>query len=86
MQGLSDDEAISEANRLLEAVGLTSKAGDLACQMSGGQRRRLSLAVSLIGNPRVSFLVSSANCSANPVTGHPRRKKRCLMHTIAAAG
>ena len=80
MQGLSDDEAISEANRLLEAVGLTSKAGDLACQMSGGQRRRLSLAVSLIGNPRVSFLVSSANCSANPVTGRPRRKTLSDAH------
>ena len=56
MQGLSDAEANSEADRLLAAVGLTSKAGDLACQMSGGQRRRLSLAVSLIGCPAAAFL------------------------------
>ncbi len=56
MQGLSDAEANSEAGRLLAAVGLTSKAGDLACQMSGGQRRRLSLAVSLIGCPAAAFL------------------------------
>jgi len=45
-----------EASRLLAAVGLTAKAFDLAKQMSGGQRRRLSLAASLIGRPAVAFL------------------------------
>ena len=56
MQGLSDEDASKEADRLLAAVGMTEKAGDLAKQMSGGQRRRLSLAVSLIGKPAVVFL------------------------------
>jgi ABC-type multidrug transport system ATPase subunit len=45
-----------EASRLLAAVCLTAKAFDLAKQMSGGQRRRLSLAASLIGRPAVAFL------------------------------
>ena len=71
IQGLSDDECASEADRLLLAVGLTSKAGDLACQMSGGQRRRLSLAVSLIGGPAAAFL-------DEPTTGmDPHNRQLC---------
>ena len=71
IQGLSDAEANSEADRLLAAVGLTSKAGDLACQMSGGQRRRLSLAVSLIGCPAAAFL-------DEPTTGmDPHNRQLC---------
>jgi len=71
MQGLSDAEANSEADRLLAAVGLTSKSGDLACQMSGGQRRRLSLAVSLIGCPAAAFL-------DEPTTGmDPHNRQLC---------
>eukprot|EP01048_Picozoa_sp_COSAG05_P017328 COSAG05_NODE_2346_length_3197_cov_1.388638_2_plen_815_part_01 len=71
MQGLSDVEANGEADRLLEAVGMTAKSGDLANQMSGGQRRRLSLAVSLIGAPRVAFL-------DEPTTGmDPHNRQLC---------
>eukprot|EP01047_Picozoa_sp_COSAG01_P032230 COSAG01_NODE_2320_length_7913_cov_10.332864_4_plen_209_part_00 len=71
MQGLSDDEADSEANRLLDAVGMMAKSGDLASQMSGGQRRRLSLAVSLIGKPKVAFL-------DEPTTGmDPHNRQLC---------
>src|ERR1700722_20613013 len=36
-------------------VGLTAKAGTLAAQLSGGQRRRLDAALALIGDPEVDL-------------------------------
>ncbi len=41
---------------LLERVGLTAAAKTRCRRLSGGQKRRLALAVALIGNPRLLFL------------------------------
>lgn len=41
---------------IMSDVGLALKAKALAKQLSGGMQRRLSLAIALIGNPRVVFL------------------------------
>lgn len=41
---------------LLERVGLTSAAKTRSRRLSGGQKRRLALAVALIGNPELLFL------------------------------
>ena len=41
---------------LLERVGLTSAAKTRCRRLSGGQKRRLALAVALIGKPRLLFL------------------------------
>lgn len=43
-------------DEVLDIVGLTEKADDRAKKMSGGQKRRLDLALALIGNPRLVFL------------------------------
>ncbi|QBD78485.1 ABC transporter ATP-binding protein [Ktedonosporobacter rubrisoli] len=43
-------------DELLERVGLTSAAKTRARRLSGGQKRRLALAVALIGNPTLVFL------------------------------
>ncbi|GAA1924752.1 ABC transporter ATP-binding protein [Streptomyces sodiiphilus] len=40
----------------LEAVGLTGRAGVRVGRLSGGERRRLDLAMALIGRPEVLFL------------------------------
>ncbi|MFF7857984.1 ATP-binding cassette domain-containing protein [Streptomyces sp. NPDC007904] len=40
----------------LALVGLTEKAGVRVKQLSGGERRRLDLALALLGNPEVLFL------------------------------
>ncbi|MFJ8979173.1 ABC transporter ATP-binding protein [Streptomyces sp. NPDC102282] len=40
----------------LDLVGLTSKAGVRVKQLSGGERRRLDLALALLGRPEVLFL------------------------------
>ena len=44
------------ADELLERFGLTDAAGRRVSTYSGGMRRRLDIAMSLIGNPRVIFL------------------------------
>jgi len=46
----------SEIKRLLEVVGLTSQAKQLVGSLSGGQKQRVSLAIALIGKPRLMVL------------------------------
>ncbi|PZG53368.1 daunorubicin/doxorubicin resistance ABC transporter ATP-binding protein DrrA [Spongiactinospora gelatinilytica] len=54
--GMSREESRSRATRLLEQFGLTDAAKRSAGTYSGGMRRRLDLAASLLGRPRVLFL------------------------------
>jgi ABC-2 type transport system ATP-binding protein len=53
MYGVRDPERIHEALRL---VNLDDRLGTVAAQLSGGQRRRLSLACALVHEPPVIFL------------------------------
>jgi len=41
---------------LLEAVGLTEHAGQRVMRLSGGQRRRLDVAIGIVGRPELLFL------------------------------
>src|SRR5579875_669550 len=45
-----------DPHRLLELVGLASKARTPWRRLSGGERQRLSLALALVGRPQVAFL------------------------------
>ncbi len=49
------------ADGLLERFGLADAAGRRVSTYSGGMRRRLDIAMSLIGNPRVIFLDEPTN-------------------------
>jgi ABC-type multidrug transport system ATPase subunit len=42
--------------KYLKEVGLVEAADLKVSELSGGMKRRLSVAVSLVGNPRVVFL------------------------------
>jgi len=53
---LSHPAARSRAGELLERFGLAEAGGRLAKTYSGGMRRRLDLAMGLVGQPRVLFL------------------------------
>ncbi|GAA2226545.1 MULTISPECIES: ATP-binding cassette domain-containing protein [Kitasatospora] len=53
---LSGREAKARATELLERFSLTEAAGRPAKTYSGGMRRRLDLAASMIGRPRVLYL------------------------------
>src|SRR6185437_3377710 len=45
-----------DPQELLERVGLSAAAGTRFRQLSGGQKRRLALAVAIVGKPQVLFL------------------------------
>ena len=54
LRHLKDSSAIADA--LLERFSLTHAAGRKVSEYSGGMRRRLDIAMSLIGDPQVIFL------------------------------
>jgi oleandomycin transport system ATP-binding protein len=54
--GLSRPSARARARQLIEQFGLADAAGRAAKTYSGGMRRRLDLAASLLGDPDVLFL------------------------------
>ncbi|MBL0888696.1 ATP-binding cassette domain-containing protein [Myceligenerans indicum] len=68
-------EARSRAARLLDRFGLREAAGRPAGTYSGGMRRRLDLAASLVGAPRILFL-------DEPTTGLDPGKREELWQTI----
>ncbi len=45
-----------DVDELIETVGLTGQAGQKIASLSGGQRRRLDVAVGIVGRPEVLFL------------------------------
>jgi ABC-2 type transport system ATP-binding protein len=59
------------ADDLLERFGLADAAGRRVPAYSGGMRRRLDIAMSLIGNPRILFLDEPTTASTR------RRALRC---------
>ncbi len=46
----------ADPDELLARVGLGHRAGSMWRQLSGGEQQRLSLALALVGHPRVAFL------------------------------
>src|SRR5437660_1700126 len=46
----------ADVGDLLEVLGLSAKRGDYYRSLSGGQRQRLSVALALIGQPRIAVL------------------------------
>ena len=59
----------------LELVGLSDKAGVMASRLSGGQRRRLDVALALIGDPELLFL-------DEPTTGFDPSARRAAWEMI----
>jgi ABC-2 type transport system ATP-binding protein len=70
-------EARSRALELLEQFGLSDAADRPAKNFSGGMQRRLDLAASLVGRPRVLFL-------DEPTTGLDPRSRLGMWDTIAS--
>ncbi|MDO3703329.1 ATP-binding cassette domain-containing protein [Micromonospora sp. C28SCA-DRY-2] len=60
---------------LLERFELTESAGKPASTYSGGMRRKLDLAMTLVGNPRIIFL-------DEPTTGLDPRSRRTMWSII----
>lgn len=56
LYGLSGGELRKSADRVLELVGLTERAGDPVREYSGGMKRRINLCAGLIHRPRILLL------------------------------
>jgi len=50
------DDVKGNVDNVMARVGLTAHAGKLASKLSGGNKRKLSLAIALMGNPSVLIL------------------------------
>jgi ABC-2 type transport system ATP-binding protein len=68
-------EGRRRAAGLLEKFGLADAAKKTAAAYSGGMRRRLDLAMTLVGDPRVIFL-------DEPTTGLDPRSRRMMWQTV----
>ena len=73
--GLRRAAAEARATELLEAFGLTGAADRIAARYSGGMRRRLDVAMSLVRRPKVLFL-------DEPTTGLDPQSRRALWELI----
>ena len=62
-------------DEVIHSVGLTEKAGALIRNLSGGQRRRLDVALGIIGNPELLFL-------DEPTTGFDPEARRAFWSLI----
>ena len=65
-----------DVDEVIALVGLTEKRDAIASRMSGGQRRRLDVALALIGDPELVFL-------DEPTTGFDPNARRAAWDMIA---
>jgi ABC-2 type transport system ATP-binding protein len=75
--GLPRADAKARATELLEAFGLTEAAGKLVKNFSGGMRRRLDIAASIVVTPELMFL-------DEPTTGLDPRSRNQVWDIIRA--
>ncbi|MGW2330310.1 ATP-binding cassette domain-containing protein [Streptomyces sp. NPDC001700] len=72
---LGKREGRSRARALLERFGIADVADKRAATFSGGMRRRLDLAMTLVGDPQVIFL-------DEPTTGLDPRSRRTMWEMV----
>jgi ABC-2 type transport system ATP-binding protein len=72
---LGRSEARARIDDLLERFELTDAASKIVMAYSGGMKRRLDLAMTLIGNPRIVFL-------DEPTTGVDPRGRRTMWQIV----
>lgn len=70
-------DAARDVEYVLSRVGLAAHAGTRAARLSGGQKRKLSLAIALLGNPPVLLL-------DEPSSAMDAASKRVLWKTLEA--
>ena len=75
LSGLGREQARARARELLERFDLSDAAGRRVATYSGGMRRRLDLAASLVGCPSIIFL-------DEPTTGLDPRSREAVWEVI----
>eukprot|EP00483_Globobulimina_turgida_P011699 UN11721 len=77
IKGLKGSELTKQVNMLLQVLSLTRYANRRAGTYSGGNKRKLSVAISMIGNPPIVFL-------DEPSTGMDPMARRSMWEFIRA--
>jgi len=80
--GLSRDEAVARADRLLDRVGLSSRARDMPARLSGGEQQRVAIARSLAMQPEV-ILFDEPTSALDP---RMTEEVLAVMSDLAASG
>lgn len=75
VRGVADVD--HNTNKVIHAVGLDKLANRMAAKLSGGNKRKLSLAIALMGNPSVLLL-------DEPSSGMDVCAKRVMWRTLAS--
>jgi ABC-2 type transport system ATP-binding protein len=75
MVGLNGKEARLQATANLEAMGLLDRARGRVDKFSGGMKRRINLAIALMGNPQLLFL-------DEPTVGIDPQSRNMIYDTI----
>lgn len=77
IRGINRKEVKAHVDRIITAVGVGRFRTRMASKLSGGNKRKLSLGVALIGNPRVLLL-------DEPSSGMDAFAKRIMWKTLAS--
>jgi ABC-2 type transport system ATP-binding protein len=75
MEGLDGKEARAQAMSNLALMGLTERAKGKIAKFSGGMKRRVNLAIALMGNPKLLFL-------DEPTVGIDPQSRNNIFETI----
>ncbi|MSW63876.1 MAG: ATP-binding cassette domain-containing protein [Actinobacteria bacterium] len=75
IKGIMPDDVAYVAQRSIERVSMTLKADDYSSVLSGGQKRKLSVAMALIGSPRLV-------CLDEPTSGMDPYSRRQLWAVL----
>jgi len=75
LYGLSPAEASVRVDAVLEVIGLTDRAGDLAKTYSGGMQRRLNIGIGLLHRPRLLIL-------DEPTVGVDPQSRNAILESV----
>ena len=87
LKGVPEEHIKNEVQRTLIQVGIMEKKNSYPHQMSGGQRRKLSLGIALIGGSKIVFLdepTSGMDPQSRRITWNmiaKEKKNRCIILT-----
>eukprot|EP01084_Bolivina_argentea_P272041 463085_1 len=76
LKGVPEQYIVNEVLRTLISVGIMDKRNSFPDQMSGGQKRKLSLGIALIGGSKIVFL-------DEPTSGMDPQSRRVTWNMIA---
>jgi len=82
MFGVPRAEVKAGIQSILKKVDLTDKAGQMVARLSGGQKQRMSLAIALVGSPKLMVL-DEPTVGLDPVL---REQLWAVFHQLSAAG